>query len=843
MAKIDFRNLGLTTVQPTRTITDPRDLFSALPDKDPVLDYLRGPQDQVLAAWESRRAERDVVIKMNTGGGKTVVGLLIARCLLNEGEGPAVYLVPDDFLVAQVQAQASQLGIDYASAPEEASFQQCRAVLICTFAKLFNGLSAFGVEGSVAKTPKFSLNALVIDDAHACVVRADQAFRLRIDRDADAYDKLLQLFRDDLYGQSPNALMDLEDRRYSALLEVPFWAWQDKQDQVMQVLHPMSTQDNLKFQWPLVVDCLPLCTAVFTRDAVEIQAPIHPTDLLTGFHEAKRRVYLTATLADDSVLVRHFGADPKSVANPIFPASAGDIGDRMILVPQNLCPTAKDEDVRAYVAQLAENRNVVVIVPSRRRAQWWDSVSKLTLNKDNIHQGVEELRANPSLGLVVMVNRYDGIDLPGDACRVVVIDGLPEAWDGMERLEEGQLRGSAGMLARQVQRLEQGMGRATRSNEDDCVVLLMGTRLVERLNNPAAAGLFSPATRAQLGLASQVAENVKATGLKDLTDVINQCLERDRGWVGVSRGVLATVRYDAPSIGPEAESERRAFKAACRGDITEAESQQKVAIEALKGEDENRRALLTQRCASYVHSVDKARAQTLQKRANERNRRLIRPLAGIQYDRLTKAAQPQGQQGSAWLSHRYASGNELVVGFNALIQDLAWSPARTRQFEQAVADLGWHLGLMAQRPDEDFGQGPDDLWALDGGDFLVIEAKSGADPGHPVKKDDAKQLSNSMDWFHERYPNSSATPVLVHPEARFGPAAAIPQGCRVIDAEHLSKLCTTLENLARQLGTDDAYRDHARVTKALADTCLRVTVAVEPNTFLHRFTQKGYKKG
>ena len=29
------------------------------------------------------------------------------------------------------------------------------------------------------------------------------------------------------------------------------------------------------------------------------------------------------------------------------------------------------------------------------------------------------------VGLVVFVNRYDGIDLPDDACRILVIDGLP----------------------------------------------------------------------------------------------------------------------------------------------------------------------------------------------------------------------------------------------------------------------------------------------------------------------------------------------------------------------------------------------------------------------------------
>lgn len=29
------------------------------------------------------------------------------------------------------------------------------------------------------------------------------------------------------------------------------------------------------------------------------------------------------------------------------------------------------------------------------------------------------------VGLAIIINKYDGIDLPGDACRLLVIDGLP----------------------------------------------------------------------------------------------------------------------------------------------------------------------------------------------------------------------------------------------------------------------------------------------------------------------------------------------------------------------------------------------------------------------------------
>ena len=39
---------------------------------------------------------------MNTGSGKTVVGLIMLQSCLNENKGPAIYVVPDNYLVNQV---------------------------------------------------------------------------------------------------------------------------------------------------------------------------------------------------------------------------------------------------------------------------------------------------------------------------------------------------------------------------------------------------------------------------------------------------------------------------------------------------------------------------------------------------------------------------------------------------------------------------------------------------------------------------------------------------------------------------------------------------------------------
>ncbi|WP_433530968.1 hypothetical protein ACQPYA_02230 [Micromonospora sp. CA-263727] len=63
----DFSKVGAGRC--TRRLIDPRQLFEALPDRAERYPFLRDPQGQVLESWFARRMERDLVVKMNTGGG------------------------------------------------------------------------------------------------------------------------------------------------------------------------------------------------------------------------------------------------------------------------------------------------------------------------------------------------------------------------------------------------------------------------------------------------------------------------------------------------------------------------------------------------------------------------------------------------------------------------------------------------------------------------------------------------------------------------------------------------------------------------------------------------------
>lgn len=380
---LDFAklNAGTAAIQ-----TDPRKIFTTL-RRDPRFKRPHDEQSDVLDAWHERRSAKDLTIKMNTGGGKTVVGLLCLQSSLNENIKPAVYVAPDPFLVKQVLKEAESLGIAATSDETNPDFLAGRSILVVNVHKLFNARSVFGVGER-----KIPIGCIVIDDAHACLSVVHDQFSIRSKAGSPVYDGLLQLFDEDLGHQSATGLLDVQAYDASIVMTVPFWAWQAKQEQVVRLLHANRDSIDLQWSWPLLRECIPLCTCMFGGGHLEIAPRFVPIDRIPSFSSAQRRIYMTATLADDSILVSHFQADAAQVGRPIRPKGGGDIGDRMILAPQEINPEYTQEAIRDLVVDVATERNVVVIVPSWKRADFWSKAAQQVLDKDTIQAGVESLK-------------------------------------------------------------------------------------------------------------------------------------------------------------------------------------------------------------------------------------------------------------------------------------------------------------------------------------------------------------------------------------------------------------------------------------------------------------------
>jgi hypothetical protein len=248
-------------------------LFDALPSKQSGLGYLRQVQATVLERWSPRRHQTDLVVKMNTGTGKTIVGLLILQASLHDKAGPALYLAPDTHLADRVTTEARRLGLIVTEDPKSPRAQSGEGICVTSLQRLINGKTRFGLTGAA---DPIKIGSIVVDDAHSAITLLEEKSRITVPDDHPTFGQLLALFEDDLRQQSPSTFLDIREGEYGAVMRIPFWSWQDKASQVLEVLHPLRKSPLLEWQWPLIGDHLPACIAMITSRGIEISPPLPP---------------------------------------------------------------------------------------------------------------------------------------------------------------------------------------------------------------------------------------------------------------------------------------------------------------------------------------------------------------------------------------------------------------------------------------------------------------------------------------------------------------------------------------------------------------------------------------
>ena len=520
---------------------------------------------------------------------------------------------------------------------------------------------------------------------------------------------------------------------------------------------------------------------------------------------------MTATLADDSVIVTHFGADPNILAKPIVPSSSQSMGERMILMPQELNSDLTTADMRGLLIELAEKVNVVVILPSTLAAEDWTDDADQVLVGDRVADGIEKLR-NSHVGLTVLVNRYDGIDLPGNACRVLAIVDLPEVSSYADVVDGEVLSGTAVHLRRQIERIEQGMGRGVRSNDDYCAVLLFGPKLTSKLRSPEGMAMLTPATREQLGLSRRIAKKLDTPSIIEIKNVILQCLDRDPDWIKVSKRILVSLKADDElRLDAGKLAIRAAFDSACANQHSEAVAILNTAIDATA--EPQVKAWLLSRKAAFQHPIDADGAQRTLAVAHGLEPGVIKPMHGTTYKNLPPTT---GQQAATLISNhqnRFLDPTNMRLFADGLCSDLQFSPETSGKFEAAINDLAWFIGINGHRPEKDYKEGPDNLWALPNGSFLVIECKNGVTSGNGISKKDAGQLSQSVAWFSGRYSASTSVPIIIHTDQTLGQGASVVEGMCVVTSKGLEKLRNSLRGFAKQLANPDVAKSASEVAK------------------------------
>lgn len=588
---------------------------------------------------------------------------------------------------------------------------------------------------------------------------------------------------------------DIENEKRDAILPVPYWTWIAHETEVAGILSKNSDRKSIKFAWPLLKDILKQCQCVISGNAIEIEPYIAPLSAFGTYDKAKHRIFMSATVTDDAFLVKGLQLSPKTISTPLTYARETWSGEKMILLPSLI---HEDLDHGAVVSRFAQPNSkrtygCVALVPSFAKAEVWKK-DAIIIDGDNIGEVIESLGKGDVEKTVVLVNRYDGIDLPDKTCRILIFDSRPYSESLIDLYQEHCRADSAATLMRTVRTVEQGMGRSVRGEKDFSVIVVVGPDIVRLLRDKASRRFLSSQMSTQIEIGLEIADLAKqdiedgADPWKAFVDLANQCLKRDEDWKAFyseqMAGVIAS-GADATVLEIYA-AELRAEQAYFDGDYSGAtDILQKLLDGGVFSADE--KGWYLQEQARYNYLANRAQSNILQVAAHKRNRMLLKPPTGVTVTRLTVVSQGRAERIRNWVAN-HASYGELNVNVTDILGRLVFG-ARAEKFEGALNELSCALGFVGERPDSEWKEGPDNLWALDDRQYILFECKSEVDITRAeINKREAEQMNRSSAWFDKHYVGMKVKRLIIHPAGKVESAASFThevEGMREADLNRL----------------------------------------------------------
>ena len=96
---------------------------------------------------------------------------------------------------------------------------------------------------------------------------------------------------------------------------------------------------------------------------------------------------------------------------------------------------------------------------------------------------------------------------------------------------------------------------------------------------------------------------------------------------------------------------------------------------------------------------------------------------------------------------------------------------------------------MGERPDKEWKEGPDNLWALNDKQYILFECKNEVKLERAeINKSESEQMNSSCAWFERHYKGMNCKNIIIHPAKKLASSAAFTHPVEVIRVNELKKL-------------------------------------------------------
>lgn len=789
---------------------DPIEIYNTL-DRASVTGPLRPVQQNVLSNWHQNfRNNKDLILKLHTGAGKTLIGLLMAMSYLNNNEGPAIFICPNIYLMQQACADAQKFGVPFCivrkdnEIPNE--FVQGKSVLITYVQKVFNGLSIFGTGNRSSQ-----VGCIILDDSHACIDSMIGSCTIRITNDSPAYTQIFELIRSDLKDQGNGTLQDLANGRANTMMPIPYWCWQSKIDEITTTISQYSEDINIKFAWPIIKDQLVDCQAYISNSKIEISPICMPIQQYGIFNNAKHRILMSATTQEDTFFIKGLGLSIDAVASPLTDESYRWSGEKMILIPDSICQSMNGDELLKMIISNPHDFGIAVLTPSFEKCKKYvDAGAILANNPDSektMYQTLQTYLKDYKDKTIVFANRYDGIDLPDESCRILIIDSVPYYDSLADKYEELCRAESEIIRIKTIQKIEQGLGRSVRGEKDYSVVLIVGSDLIKYLRSITNQVLFSPQTKKQIEIGFEIIDMVKedlpqkdvAAEAELFFSTIRQCLSRDDGWkmyYSSTMDEIQTFSNEKSKLYTILKKERQAYDETIIRNYDAVASIYQDIVDLC--EDETEKGWYIQEKAKALYHTSRTESNKAQVAAFKKNNQLLKPQSGITYSKIRYPLDHSRNLRIMNELSKYGNYDELYVHLEDLLSNMSFGMTAEKA-ESAFYRIGQLLGYVSQRPDKEIRKGPDVLWCVSDGNYVLIECKTEVlQTRKTISKIEAGQMEEHCAWFEDEYGQDVFLPLLVIPTEKLSEDAYFSHDVRVLKKDNLEKFKTQIRNFFKE---------------------------------------------
>ena len=230
---------------------------------------------------------------------------------------------------------------------------------------------------------------------------------------------------------------------------------------------------------------------------------------------------MSATFGEDGDIERIFGV--KNISKIPIPKEwdTRNTGRRLILFP-DLSDTNnnKNESLDASLAMISDVKRALVITTDDRTIKSWEERLPKThtiIKSEKIEKSMNKFTESQTPSILLLATRYDGIDLPGDQCRLMLIDGKPSGSGLQEKYFITRLGASAQLKNRIRTRITQAMGRCTRDESDYSVVIIYGHELSQWLCKSDNTKGMHPELQAEIAFGLENSDKLLIQDFIDIT--------------------------------------------------------------------------------------------------------------------------------------------------------------------------------------------------------------------------------------------------------------------------------------------------------------------------------------